>query len=185
MTESNTDVPTRALEEAGQDRATGRFLKGNRAAVKHLAHVTADRWPAWVSEAVDAFYAASVADDGGESEIPTRRRATLQARAQLHGMILATASAIRHFGITNRKGQLREAWLRRFESQVGTALRIDQALGFGRRERDALTLNDYLDHLADQEASQTRTCAPGEANDTALDREVLPDSDVPTGETHD
>jgi hypothetical protein len=149
----------------------GRFVPGNRAAAKHLQRVPPDRWPARLTDAVETFYQNSIADDGGETEVPERRRAEHRYRAETHGLILAILGGIKHHGPTDRHGRLREAWLKRFEALVSLASSLDKSLGFARHARD-VTMQDYLTALAEAQP-ETGPQAPqaGAWIENAPDRE--------------
>jgi hypothetical protein len=179
MTGTGTAAPTRAGEQEGQQDARGRFMKGNQVAVKHLAHVAQDRWPGWLSAEVRDFYLASLTDDGGESEITARRKAALQYRSRLHGLILGVGAALEHHGLMDRRGRLREGWIRRLESLIGTARSLDATLGYSRHQRDVGSLADYINAEPETAPQTAQEPAWGESGP---DREELdaPQTDAPT-----
>lgn len=126
-----------------RDPSTGRFMPGNRVARTHGLYAQS------VAEALaverQAFETQSVTDDGGESEVSTRRRSLHAYRAQLHTHIEQLSGAIEHFGLFDRRGRLRAAWLQRLEGLIARAQSIDATLGLERRQRRVPTLNEILD----------------------------------------
>lgn len=173
---SRADLPDLAAVEtslmerggAGHD-ARGKFAPGNREAAK--THRWAKRWPVALALEVDRFFHASIADDGGPSEVPTRRLALHTYRATLHGLVIACGAAIKRHGLEDRHGRIRLPWVKQYESLVRTAMSIDQTLGLDRRQRDVRSLNDYLADLAEPPV-QTRPAPAWDTTDTE-DRETL------------
>jgi hypothetical protein len=84
---------------------------------------------------VAELLASSVADDGGESEVPTRRRGLLEYRARIHRRVLQLDTALELKGLFDRRGKLRTAWLQQLQGLVNTAKGIDSLLGLERRAR--------------------------------------------------
>jgi hypothetical protein len=82
-----------------------------------------------------AYLAGSLTDDGGEAEVPTRRRSLHEYRARLHVHIGQLSDAIERFGLFDRRGRLRATWLQRLEGLVDRARAIDATLGLERRAR--------------------------------------------------
>src|SRR5262249_52898139 len=74
----------------------------------------ADLTPTHV-EAREAFYGASVADDGGVSELSQRRLSLHAYRARLHCHVTSLSDAIERFGLFDKRGRLRALWLQRLE----------------------------------------------------------------------
>lgn len=130
----------------GRDRDTaGRFSAGNRAALTH--GLTSDRLPAefeHLRAEVESFLAASIADDGGDSEIATRRRALHEYRARLHRRILQLDNALDTRGMFDPKGKLREKWLQRLDSLIASARALDSLLGLDRRQRPVPSLAEVI-----------------------------------------
>lgn len=133
------------------------FMPGNFAAATHLQRT--DRLPqefAFLDGAIEEFRNASIADDGGESEVPTRRRSLHEYRARLHRRILALDAALEQRGMLDRRGKLRVAWLQQLASLIDRARALDVTLGLARRAKRVPTLDDYLADVAD-EAGQEAT----------------------------
>lgn len=130
----------------GADRCTGprcgRVLPGNRISLRH--GLTAHDLSGELARQREAFEAASVSDDGGESEVPTRRRALHEYRARLHGHIGQLSNAIEAHGLFDRRGRLRAAWLQRLEGLIDRARGIDQVLGLGRQSKQIESAADIV-----------------------------------------
>ena len=146
---SRADLPDLdSLETALMSRggtghdARGKFTPGNREAVKTLRYTR--RWPPELLAEVDTFFRNSISDDGGHSEIATRRLSLHRYRSEVHGLVLATGAAIKRHGLEDRHGRIRLPWVKQYESLVRTAMQIDQVLGLDRRQRDALSIHDYM-----------------------------------------
>ena len=129
--------------DTDRDPSTGRFMPGNHVARTHGLYAQS------VAEALaverQAFESRSVTDDGGESEVSTRRRSLHTYRARLHMHIEQLSGALEQFGLFDRRGRLRAAWLQRLEGLVARAQSIDATLGLERRQRRVPTLNEILD----------------------------------------
>jgi hypothetical protein len=128
-----------------RDPKTGRFLGGNFASMQHA--LRSDRLPPEfepLAAEVGAFEAASIADDGGESELTHRRRALLGYRARLHRRVLQLDAAIELRGLFDKRGKLRAAWLQQLQALVNTAKAIDQLLGLERRQKRVPSLEERL-----------------------------------------
>jgi len=125
-----------------RDPQTGRFAPGNAVARKHGLHSSA--LTDALREEREAFLAASIVDDGGESEVTTRRRSLLDYRARLHVQIIALSDALERFGMFDRRGRLRSGWLQRLEALIGRGQAIDATLGLGRRERHVPTAHELI-----------------------------------------
>jgi hypothetical protein len=123
---------------------------------------------------VDAFVAGCVVDEGGDpAQIPTRRRALLDYRARIHRRVLQIDRALEMNGIYERGGRkrrLRDTWLRRFESLISTAVRIDQVLGLERKAKDVSNMSaaEYSATI-DGHAHERRAPEPEPQHDTAID----------------
>jgi hypothetical protein len=150
----STERPTNAVtapipQGTDRDPTSGRFRPGNAIARRHglYAQQLAD---ALLAER-EAFFAQSITDDGGEDEVPARRRSLHAYRARLHGTIVALSDAIDTHGLFDRRGRLRSGWLQRLESLITTAHRLDTTLGLTRRAKRALSLEDYLDARAKEQ----------------------------------
>lgn len=123
----------------------GRFLNGNRAAVSHAIH--AADLPAefqHLQREVDAFLAGAVADDGGDTEITTRRRSLLEYRGRLHRRIIQLDSALELRGLVDRRNKLRVTWLAQLSTLIASAVRLDSLLGLDRRTRQLPSLAQLL-----------------------------------------
>ena len=178
MTDQDTAAPARLgtvcrcgagpHDERPGHCARGHMLPGNREAATTLQRTT--RWPSWLTDAVQDFAAQALADDGGAGEVPARRQSMLAYRAKLHGLILAVSAALEHHGLMDRRGKLRENWLRRLESLISTAKNIDATLGYERRQRDALSIHDYINQARPQDAPQVQP--EGAWGETGSDREL-------------
>ncbi len=138
-----TDTRTRPE----RDTITGRFLRGNGAAVTTTLRAARAQLPA-VFETLEGevrnFLEASIADDGGRSAIPTRRLSQHQYRAALHRQILQVNAALGTHGLFDRRGKLRLAWLSKLESLMREARAFDQSLGLARRPKSVPNLDAYL-----------------------------------------
>ncbi len=115
---------------------------GNDASVQHGLHAT--NVPAEFLSLQTEFLAGAVADDGGVSEIPTRRMSQLEYRAVLHRKIVQLTAALDTRGIIDPKGRLRVAWLQQLQKLVASAVRVDSLLGLERRSRKVGDLDAYL-----------------------------------------
>jgi hypothetical protein len=108
-------------------------LPGNQIAATH--GLFSERDLARLQAEVEAFLANSLTDDGGESEVPTRRRTLHEYRARVHRRIRQLDAALEVRGLFDRRGKLRVAWLQRLEALINTAKGIDSLLGLERRQR--------------------------------------------------
>ena len=127
----------------GTDRdAVGRFQPGNQVARRHGLY--AESMAEALVENRRAFEQQSVVDDGGESEVATRRRSLHTYRAGLHVHIEQLSGAIERFGLFDGRGRLRTAWLQRLEGLIARAQAIDTTLGLERRQRKVQTLDEVL-----------------------------------------
>jgi hypothetical protein len=106
---------------------------------------------AYLVAEVDAFMAASLADDGGASEVPKRRHAQHEYRARLHRRILQLDAAIELRGMFDQRGKLRVHWLDQLQRLMHAARGIDALLGLERRQKRALTVADIV---AEHEAAR-------------------------------
>lgn len=97
-----------------------------------------------LADARRAFLAESLTDDGGEGEVPTRRRALHEYRARLDGHIRQLSDALEAFGLFDRRGRLRATWLQRLEGLVDRARAIDATLGLARRSRPVESAADII-----------------------------------------
>lgn len=125
-----------------RDPLTGRFAPGNAIARTHGLYASAIARA--LADERQAFLAASLTDDGGEAEVPTRRRSLHEYRARLHIHICALSDAIERHGLFDRRGRLRVAWLQRVEGLIATAQRIDGTLGLARRAKPVPSLAEAL-----------------------------------------
>jgi len=125
-----------------QEPGTGRFLPGNRASHRHglYAQVGADLLASMREE----FLAQSLRDDGGETEVPARRRSLHVYRARLHVHIEQLSDAIERMGLFDGRGRLRSLWLQRLEGLVARAQAIDATLGLARRTKRVQTLAEVM-----------------------------------------
>lgn len=121
------------LHAPGQDPRTGKFLPGNAVGRKH-GLLAASLAPVLAEERA-AFLAGSLADDGGAADCPTRRRSLHVYRSRLHIHITQISDAIETFGLFDKRGRLRAAWLQRLEGLLARATAIDATLGLGRYAR--------------------------------------------------
>ena len=138
---SETDAPNRLDRDQ-----KGRFLPGNSSAVKTGQHATAhlpDVFRQQEAE-VQEFLLNSIADDGGDDAIPTRRLSQHQYRAGLHRQILRLDAALEAHGLFDRRGKLCVAWLSKLESLMREARSFDLSLGLARRPRRVPTLSEVL-----------------------------------------
>jgi hypothetical protein len=147
-------------EPTGRDER-GRFLPGNLAAVRHALRT--ERLPkefAHLAAEVDEYVSASIADDGGDSEVPTRRRSLHEYRARIHRRVLQLDAAIEIRGLFDRRGKLRVAWLQQLQGLITTAKGIDTLLGLERRQKPARTLEQVLTEAEEQHAREERQRSP-------------------------
>ena len=145
--EANTSEKDERTESApvpsGTDRdGGGRFQPGNQVARRHGLY--AESLAEALAENRRTFEQQSVVDDGGESEVATRRRSLHGYRARLHVHIEQLSGAIERFGLFDRRGRLRTAWLQRLEGLIARAQAIDTTLGLDRRQRKVPTLDEVL-----------------------------------------
>lgn len=119
--------------ENGQQDARGRFLPGNALAKRHGLH--ASRSAEAMASAREQFLASDMADAGGLGDVPTRKASLHHYRARLHSHISALSDALETFGLFDKRGRLRVAWLQRLEGLMTTAHRLDATLGLERRAR--------------------------------------------------
>lgn len=133
---AETPIPT-----APDRDARGLFRPGNRVAYTHGLRAQVD---AALAEERRAFLDASLADDGGASEVPTRRRSLHEYRARLHVHIGQLSGAIERHGLFDGRGRLRTAWLQRLDGLIDRARSLDATLGLARRTRRITTASDLL-----------------------------------------
>jgi hypothetical protein len=134
--------PSAAPNGLGRDPRTGRFTTGAVASVRH--GLFSDRDLAGLNADVARFIAGSISDDGGDDNIPTRRRADLEYRARLHRRIVQLDNAFEAKGLFDGRHKLRVGWLQRLEGLIATAARLDGMLGLERRQRRVPTLAEVL-----------------------------------------
>ncbi len=127
-----------------RDRRTGRFLRGNRAAVRTGLRAGLGNIGAALDDEVQNFLEDSLADDGGREQIPRRRFSQHQYRAALHRQIVHLNAALETHGLFDRRGKLRVAWLSKLEGLMREARAFDQSLGLTRREKPVPNLDAYL-----------------------------------------
>jgi len=142
---SDSSIQPSAPSPQGRD-SSGRFLPGNLAAVQHALRT--DRLPpefASLAAEIDDFMSASVTDDGGDSEVGTRRKSLHQYRARLHRRVLQLDAAIEVRGLFDKRGKLRVQWLAQLQALINTAKGIDSLLGLDRRSRviKGISAEDY------------------------------------------
>ena len=138
---SRTDSPP---VPSGTDRdAAGRFQRGNEVARRHGLY--AGSMAATLVAERRAFETRSVVDDGGDSEVPTRRRSLHFYRARLHVHIEQLSGALEQFGLFDGRGRLRANWLQRLEGLMARAQAIDATLGLDRRQRRVPSLHEVLE----------------------------------------
>lgn len=139
-----------ADEGDGQRNTLGQFQPGNLAAVSHA--LRSDRLPPefeHLRAEVEAFADESISDDGGVSEVATRRRTLHEYRGRIHRRILQLDAAIELRGLFDKRGKLRVAWLQRLEALIATARGIDNLLGLNRRQKAATSPLDYIEGRAE------------------------------------
>ncbi|HYN08041.1 MAG TPA: P27 family phage terminase small subunit [Vicinamibacterales bacterium] len=127
--------------------ARGRFTKGNVQAVGPLLYT--DRDLLQLREEVGEFLQRSIADDGGEGEVSTRRRTLHEYRARVHRRIVGLDAALEARGLFDRRGKLRVAWITKLETLISTAKGIDSLLGLDRRAKAIPNLLQYLAEKAE------------------------------------
>ena len=125
-----------------RDPRTGRFIRGNEAAVRTglRARPTIG---AGLDDEVRKFLEDSLADDGGREQIPRRRFSQHQYRAVLHRQIGRLTAAVETHGLFDRRGKLRVAWLSKLESLMREARAFDQSLGLAHRPQP-VSLDAYV-----------------------------------------
>lgn len=123
----------------GTDRdRNGRFIHGNTVAVRTGEHANGSRLPVifqTLNAEVANFLEASLTDDGGRDQIPTRRLSQHQYRAVLHQQILRLSLALDTHRLFDRRGRLRVAWLSKLKSLMREARAFDASLDLARRPR--------------------------------------------------
>ena len=107
----------------------------------------------YLQQQIDAFVNGAIVDEGvvNESEIPARRRSHLVYRGRVHRRILQVDEALERFGLFDRRGKLRVAWISKLESLIATAIRIDNLLGLDRRPRRIESPVEWLERVAGEE----------------------------------
>jgi len=83
----------------------------------------------------EAFLAASLVDEGGEADMPIRRRSLLQYRGILHRQILQLDLAFTSRGAYDRHGKMRTLWLTTLSQLIARAESLDKLLGLDRKQR--------------------------------------------------
>ncbi len=129
-----------------RDPRTGRFVRGNGAAVTtglRATQTTTEARHLVLDAEVAAFLDGSLADDGGRDQIPTRRLSQHQYRALVHRHILQVSAALDTCGVFDRHGKLRLAWLSKLESLIREGRALDQSLGLARRSK-VISLDAYV-----------------------------------------
>ena len=131
-----------------RDRATGRFALGNTVSRRHGLYASS------LAEALaaerEAFLAQSLQDDGGAAEVPTRHRSLHIYRSRLHLHIEQLSGALEGFGLFDKRGRLRTAWLQRLEGLIARAQAIDGTLGLQRRTKPVLSARDIIAEYGDR-----------------------------------
>lgn len=122
-------APARAERDA-----SGRFLPGNAASLRHGLFSEQARQFAALRDEAEAFLSAQLADEG-DPDVPARRRSLMAYRARVHRRLLQLDEALELRGILGPDGKLRVAWLQRLEGLVATAASIDRLLGLERRQK--------------------------------------------------
>ena len=138
---------------SGRDES-GRFTQGNTISTLHGLYKTG--MAEVLLEQRQAFFEQSIQDDGGASEVPTRRKSLHVYRSRLHIHISQLSDAIEKFGLFDRRGRLRGAWLSRLESLVGRAVSIDATLGLQRRSRTLPSARELIAEHDDRQREVTR-----------------------------
>jgi len=139
----------------------GHAVRGSEIARRHGLH--ASRLVEAVKAEREAFWHSSVADDGGETAISTRRRSLHTYRARLHVQILMLGDAIERWGLFDRRGRLRVTWLARLEGLIARAAALDAVLGLERRPRRVDSPLAWLEgRAADDPEPPDRPPAAGE-----------------------
>ena len=140
------DIPgtetTPVPPKADRDAASGRFLAGN--AVSRTHGLYASQMAEALAAERAAFLEQSLLDDGGAAEVPTRRRSLHVYRSRLHVHIEQLSGAVETFGLFDKRGRLRTAWLQRLEALIGRAQAIDATLGLARRQRRVPSAHELL-----------------------------------------
>ena len=135
-------APSAVPSGSGRDPQTGRFTSGTLASVGH--GLFSGRDLADLNAEVAAFLAASIDDDGGESNISTRRRDLLEARARLRRRIIQLDNALEVRGLFARRGKLRLGWLQMLATLIEKARALDTTLGLQRRARRVPSLDEWI-----------------------------------------
>lgn len=123
----------------------GHVLRGTFLAVRHALRT--DRLPPefeHLAAEVERFASASIADDGGEGEVATRRHSLHEYRARLHRRVLQLDAALELRGLFDPRGKLRVAWLQQLQSLITTSKAIDSLLGLERRQKPVDTIESYV-----------------------------------------
>lgn len=152
LAETDAPSPPQSDWDGASDRdRRGRFMRGNRASVRHSLHT--ENVPELARIAREQFLWQARADEADDP--PTRRASLIEYRSVLHGQIALVANALERFGIFDRRGKLRALWLTKLESLIGAAVSIDRLLGLDRRQKDALDLSpaEWLERLSPSPSS--------------------------------
>jgi hypothetical protein len=95
------------------------------------------------------YLGGSLADDGGASQVPTRRRSLHEYRARVHRRIVQLDAALEIRGLFDKRGKLRVAWLQQLQSLINTAKGVDQLLGLARQPKQVPSLHDVMNGKVD------------------------------------
>jgi hypothetical protein len=119
---------------------------------------------------VETYVSQCVADDGGETNITTRRRSQIENRARIQNQIARVDGAIKLFGLFDKKGRMRERWVALLCTLVEKARAIDALLGLERRQRDLgdIGIEEYaaLQELREREQRDNAHTRDDSARDT-------------------
>ncbi len=157
---------------SGRDRATGRFAPGNRAAL-----VTGERsrqfWEAADAER-RAKRAALLRQRGfaSEADAPPALVAVADGCAQAVILRDATFNRVIELGGPTTTHDRRRDVLKVWENASDRALRHLQAVGLETQERDAMSIEQYIERV---NASPTPQDGDRVTTETIPDREVTPD----------
>ena len=148
----------------------GKFVPGNEGNLRHglRRYQTTGVLPPDLKTDIDSFRANVIADQGGLDELPAIRAGMIRLLVDAEvGKRLMMNEVIRR-GVDSAPGRVA------YDKLLATMdrwIRIALALGVERRQRDALTIHDYINEAQPVEVPTPRTRAAG--HEISPDRELL------------
>ena len=158
----------------------GAFVPANEGNLRHglRRYQTTGVLPPDLKTDIDTFRANVISDQGGLAELPAIRAGLIRLLIDAEvGRRLMFREVVNR-GVDSKPGRMAYD---RLLSTMDRWMRLAVALGLERRQRDVMTLSDYINAGEPETGAQTATVAPGEAH--GMDREVVdvPGIDAPSG----